>query len=236
MSKLIEGFTHHTIDEYGTVINTKTNNTKAHWIGANGYYHVDIQEFGKSTKVSLHRLLARTFIPNIENKRTVNHIDGNKLNNNLSNLEWATDSENMQHAHNTGLQPYQRKYSLEDYERLLINEFLKGKTITEISKTIDQSLTQLSLHLREAAIRLGIESQYNSALVDQKQKRAKEKGMSTRHSIILQMIDLTTNEVLNTFSSITEAKNYLQVKSCGPIANVIANRQKTAYGYFWVKL
>lgn len=50
-----------------------------------------------------HRFVLSTFVSNVENKRTVNHIDGNKLNNSLSNLEWATDSENKQHAWDSGL-------------------------------------------------------------------------------------------------------------------------------------
>lgn len=236
MTKLIEGFTHHTIDEQGTVINTKTNHIKAQWLGANGYYHVDIQEFGKSTKIAVHRLLALSFIDNPESKRTVNHIDGNKLNNLLSNLEWATDAENIQHAYNTGLQAYQRHYSLKEYETLLIDRFLNGETITHIASTINQSLTQLSLHLKEAAERLNILSQYKQELINQKAVRAKAAGISKRSTIILQMIDTETKIVLKTFSSVTEAKDYLKVKSCGPISNVLAGRQKSAYGYLWIKL
>ena len=52
---------------------------------------------------SVHRLVAKAFIPNPLDKGEVNHIDGDKTNNNVTNLEWTTRAENAQHAHDTGL-------------------------------------------------------------------------------------------------------------------------------------
>lgn len=63
--------------------------------------HVDT--IRKETMV--HRLIAQAFIPNFENKAYVNHIDGNKQNNHIDNLEWVTASENCIHAIKTGLAP-----------------------------------------------------------------------------------------------------------------------------------
>lgn len=67
------------------------------------YYTVVLQKNGVKSTKTVHRLVADVFIPNHLNKKTVNHIDGNKSNNNISNLEWSTYSENNQHAIDTGL-------------------------------------------------------------------------------------------------------------------------------------
>lgn len=58
---------------------------------------------GVSKAMRVHRAVAITFIPNPENKSEINHIDGNKYNNKLSNLEWVTAKENIRHAWDSGL-------------------------------------------------------------------------------------------------------------------------------------
>lgn len=68
-----------------------------------GYKHLELCKDGKEKFFNVHRVIAKVFIPNEEDKPCVNHLDGNKLNNNVSNLQWCTHSENTQHAYNTGL-------------------------------------------------------------------------------------------------------------------------------------
>ena len=72
---------------------------------SNGYLRCDINIDGKTKSHLVHRLVAENFIPNPDNKPFVNHIDGNKHNNSVENLEWCTKSENEKHAHSIGLHP-----------------------------------------------------------------------------------------------------------------------------------
>lgn len=72
-------------------------------VGDNGYRSVLLTVNGKRLYRLVHRLVAEAFIPNALGKRTVNHKDGNKLNNSVENLEWMTDSENLSHARENGL-------------------------------------------------------------------------------------------------------------------------------------
>lgn len=79
-------------------------------ISDSGYYTVNISKDGKGNMKYLARIIAIAFIPNPDNKPQVNHIDGNKINNCISNLEWVTNAENQKHAYKLGLSISKRGY------------------------------------------------------------------------------------------------------------------------------
>lgn len=69
----------------------------------NGYKYIEFNVKGDVSYHRVHRLVAKAYIPNPENKPFVNHLDGDKGNNNVDNLEWVTGSENNKHAVDNGL-------------------------------------------------------------------------------------------------------------------------------------
>ena len=91
------------ISREGIIRNAETKAIKSQYVGSTGYYMVSFSYGGKSKPQRVHRLLASTYIVGSDEKSCINHKDGNKLNNDLDNLEWCTHAENMKHAFNTGL-------------------------------------------------------------------------------------------------------------------------------------
>ena len=101
-----------TLDDYiittdGKVINKITGHEQALSPNNKGYLRARIG--GKYYFV--HRLVAELYIPNPENKPQVNHIDGNKLNNSVENLEWVSNDENRTHAVDLQLHAYGERVS-----------------------------------------------------------------------------------------------------------------------------
>lgn len=110
-------------------------------IGREGYYRVALRISDKQTTHFVHRLLSIAFIPNHDNKPCINHINSNRLDNSLSNLEWVTTSENNSHAHRFGGQSkyYGEKHHQSKLTWALVNEirdkYIKGVyTLKQISK------------------------------------------------------------------------------------------------------
>ena len=105
------------------------------------YYNGKILTLSKNNSqktIPVHILVAKTFIPNPESKPEVNHIDGNKTNNCVSNLEWVTRSENELHAYKNGLAKSSlkqkeavAKYARENYSKEVLQYDLNGNFIKE---------------------------------------------------------------------------------------------------------
>lgn len=99
-------------------------------LSARGYLTVNLCSNRKFKTKTIHLLLAQHFIENNENKKTVNHKDGNKLNNDLRNLEWATYSENNKHAYRIGLKKGVSRYSkMNGHSKKIKQKTISGKLI-----------------------------------------------------------------------------------------------------------
>ncbi len=121
--KLIEGYTNYFITEDGIVISAKTNRAVKTVSSNSGYEVVCLWNNNKRKQVNVHRIVAKNYIPNPENKKCVNHIDGNKFNNSVSNLEWVTYSENHKHAYKNGLRKSLKKERVkkDKYSKLIVD-------------------------------------------------------------------------------------------------------------------
>lgn len=96
--KKIDGFKNYSVSDTGLVRNDVTKRILKPQI-TRGRYYVHPCEKGKWRNMYVHRIVAKAFIPNPENKPQINHKDGNPKNNNVSNLEWCTNRENQIHKY-----------------------------------------------------------------------------------------------------------------------------------------
>jgi len=122
------------IYENGDIYNKKGKKLKLS-VDTKGYKYLDIrQQNGKNKCPKIHRLIAEAFLENLENKPQINHIDGNKLNNSIENLEWCTQEENRKHAIKLGLKDEINYYIV---QLSLNNEYIATfRTATEALKSL----------------------------------------------------------------------------------------------------
>jgi len=103
--KKIEGYDLYEVSNFGNIKSLNFNKESILKLNLTdkGYLHVSLFKNRIKKTTSVHRIVAISFIPNPENKPCVNHIDGNKQNNKITNLEWVTVKENIHHSFNLGL-------------------------------------------------------------------------------------------------------------------------------------
>jgi len=96
--KTIKNFDNYLISNFGNVKNKKTNRILKPCINSKGYFDVILRKYNKNYHKVIHRLIGESFIENPYNKLCIDHIDNNKLNNNVDNLRWCTSQENSQNS------------------------------------------------------------------------------------------------------------------------------------------
>ena len=97
--------TEYYVYENGDIENANNNNKLKPYPSSGGYLYIIISRNNGKRRhhIRVHRLVAQAFIPNPNKYKCVNHIDGNKLNNNANNLEWCTHSQNIKHGFKNNL-------------------------------------------------------------------------------------------------------------------------------------
>ena len=128
----INGYEDYKISNYGNVISLKFKKIKFLALvptSTTKYFFVKLTKNHIEKTFAVHRLVAQTFIDNPLNKSEVNHIDGNKFNNKVENLEWVTKSENQLHAYRTHLKDHEKvkKASIANFK--IASEFNKQKVL-----------------------------------------------------------------------------------------------------------
>lgn len=153
----------YSINESGQVRNDATGRILKPFVNkANGYPTVSLWRNNKSDNQTVHRLLAEAFIPNPDNKPTIDHIDGNRTHNSLDNLRWATYSENNTRFGTRGVRSQRitvlhydelRRKRGGGHEKWLdVIEVFQFNSITETAKHFDVTIGNISLMLKSGGI------------------------------------------------------------------------------------
>ena len=161
----IKNYPDYQVSNLGNVRSYKNGMVKVinGWVQNTGYRTVSLN----NKKISIHRLVAETFIYKPEGKDVVNHKDGNKLNNKIENLEWCTNKENIQHAYSTGLMNSAiNQMSLKKIRAKRVGQFnLRDKFIKEFRGSVEaeNALKQRGIRINARNIRQVCEGKRKTA-------------------------------------------------------------------------
>lgn len=215
--------TNYEVSDSGEVRNAKTMKKIKPRLKKSGYLEYCIYpKPGVKAFCLAHRLVATAFIPNPKYYSVVNHIDGNKTNNNIKNLEWCSYEQNAQHAWANNLN------NSRSMNKAVFQYSMNGEFIREYVSCADATRQTGIRHIHDVA--KGSRKSAGGFLWKFKEKTPLK---DTGRKIKIIQLDLAEN-IIQIFSSITEASNITGI-SRKTINDCVNNKQKTAGGYLWEK-
>lgn len=221
----IKNFPDYFISKTGLVFSKKTKKFLAIYEDASGYLAVSIRSKNPVMHHQhIHRLLAETFIPNPNNLPEVNHIDGNKANCALENLEWVSGSNNVRHAFTTGLQDRKAScnYSLlDEYAERLLNE--PGLNFSSLARELKVSdASTIRKLLKREYERKGLEKEWEELC-----RIVAKKGLRSKK---VRIYSLTGEE--HFFDSQQEAAYFLGVSRPNVCKVLKSGKNRQISGYY----
>lgn len=143
------------------------------------YLQVSLWKNGVGTSHYVHRLVGLVHIPNPLNLPEINHLDGNRQNCHIDNLEWVTSSGNSFHAVEMGLRTYTNRLTKDEFVACLF-DIIAGESYSSLSKRVPYKVPFLSTKLRKLAKELGIEHELDQSIQQQRKGRARINGSKNR--------------------------------------------------------
>jgi len=193
--KVIPKFDSYEVSNFGSLRTCVNKRVISSYATPKGYRRLQLVDNKEKKSFFVHRLVAKLFIPNPQNKPEVNHKDGQKCNNHVGNLEWTTSSENLQHAYEMGLKKPTRKYVVEcsklniitfgcnDMESQLKAVGYKKARASAIWRCINQGGKHLDLEFIGSVFEEWMDSPMNGMnIVDLIEMLCDWKAASTRHN------------------------------------------------------
>ena len=224
------------VTQQGDVVNAKGNTLTPAINKKTGYKTVSLWKNNKGSSKTIHRLVALAYLPNPNNLPEVNHIDGNKLNNRVSNLEWITSSGNSQHAYDTGLVKQTKLLDDSTYESLL-ERFLLGETMAALAFEHSAGLTRVTINMRKLAKAQGLHEQFEAQLKEQQRIRNTQASIRNTQANATKRQEVAQytleGELVAIHASLTSASKALGKSTTGPISNAVRGMTKSAYGFKW---
>ena len=150
----VAGYENYIVTKQGDVINTNTGHAMKKQVNNCGYHRAELSKKGKQKRYFVHRLVATAYIPNKNNLPQVNHINGDKLDNRVENLEWCDASQNHKHSFKYLNRPVTKLFNTDNGGTKIKKE--------DIPALIERKKT---MTYRALALELGVHPKYLSPLL-----------------------------------------------------------------------